>query len=135
MTPLFLIIYVYFYIAKALKYKAHKLSKNFFNKLKLITVDGQGRSGLSTSAQGLDIVFVMDYSQSVGKKNFEKAVAFVKSVIDQFGLSSSEEGTHVAVIVFADESRLIFNLKSQKVYEKKIALEELGNIYIYIYII
>eukprot|EP00794_Sanderia_malayensis_P015641 gene15641-17220_t len=113
---------------EALAHKAKKLSENFVDKLKVLTVDGKGRSGLSRSAQGLDLVFALDYSQSVGKVNFKKAVDFTRSMIEQFGLSSSDEGTHVAIVVFSDTPKLIFNLKSQKVFEKEVALRELENL-------
>ena len=111
---------------EALNHKAKQLSKNFINKLKLLTVDGRGRSGHSSTAQGLDLVFVLDYSESVGRSNFKKAIDFVESMIDYFGFSATREGTHVALIVFADEPKLIFNLLSEKVYEKKIALDTLS---------
>lgn len=117
---------LFYFSDEALNHKAKQLSKNFVNRLKLLTVDGRGRSGHSSSAQGLDLVFVLDYSESVGRKNFEKAIEFVESMIDFFGLSSTKEGTHVALIVFADEPKLIFNLLSEKVYKKRIALETLS---------
>lgn len=117
---------MFYFSDEALNHKAKQLSKNFVNRLKLLTVDGRGRSGHSSSAQGLDLVFVLDYSESVGRKNFEKAIEFVESMIDFFGLSSTKEGTHVALIVFADEPKLIFNLLSEKVYKKRIALETLS---------
>ncbi len=115
------------FTAESLKLKAHGLREHFLNKLKLMTVDSQARSaGLSPTAQGLDLVFAIDYSESVGKSNFKKAVEFVRSLVEHFGLSSTEDGTHVAVVVFSSQARLIFNLKSQKVFDKNVALEELG---------
>ena len=105
--------------------KAQIFKKNFINKLKVLTVSGQGRSSLVSSAQGMDLVFLLDYSESVGKANFKKSLDFVDAMIEYFGISAVREGTHVAVIVFANKPKLIFNLESEKVYEKKVALEEL----------
>ena len=120
------LVFCLFSSAEAVKYQAKDLRRNFVDRLKLLTTDGQGRSGLSKSAQGLDLVFVLDYSASVGKKNFRKAIAFTKSMINEFGLSETSEGTHVAVIVFGSEPKLIFNLMSEKVWKKHIAIEEIG---------
>ena len=73
----------------------------------------------------MDLVFLLDYSESVGKANFKKSLDFVDGMIEYFGISAVREGTHVAVIVFANEPKLIFNLESERVYEKKVAIEEL----------
>ena len=73
----------------------------------------------------MDLVFLLDYSESVGKVNFKKSMDFVDGMIEYFGISAVREGTHVAVIVFANEPKLIFNLESQRVYEKDVAIEEL----------
>lgn len=110
--------------------KAEQLKKSFINRLKLLTVSGQGRSGLVNTAQGMDLVFLIDYSDSVGKGNFKRSLDFVDSMIEHFGLSSSNEGTHVAVIVFSDKPTLIFNLQSERVYEKEVALEELSKFFV-----
>jgi len=108
--------------------KAQTIKKNFVNKLKVLTVSGRGRSSLVSSAQGMDLVFLLDYSESVGKVNFKKSMDFVDGMIEYFGISAVREGTHVAVIVFANEPKLIFNLESQRVYEKDVAIEELSHI-------
>ena len=73
----------------------------------------------------MDLVFLLDYSESVGEANFKKSLEFVDAMIEYFGISAVKEGTHVAIIVFANRPKLIFNLESEKVYEKKVALEEL----------
>ena len=113
------------FLDEALLNKAERFKKNFVNKLKVLTISGQGRSSLVSKAQGMDLVFLLDYSESVGQANFNRALDFVDSMIEYFGISSVREGTHVAVIVFAERPKLIFNLESTRVYEKKVALEEL----------
>eukprot|EP00795_Rhopilema_esculentum_P010789 gene10789-19588_t len=114
---------------EALKVDAQRLKKTFVNRLKLLTVDGRGRSaGFSSAARGIDLIFLIDVSDSVGRKNFERSLDFVESMVEYFGISSSEKGTHVALIVFANEAKIIFNLKDDRVYEKKIAKEELANL-------
>lgn len=110
---------------EALLTKAHELKRSFINKLKLLTVSGQGRSSLVSSAQGVDLVFLLDYSDSVGKTNFERALDFVHSMIEYFGISAAPEGTHVAVIAFADKPKLLFNLNSEKVFQRSVAMKEL----------
>ena len=87
----------------------------------------------------MDLVFLLDHSESVGEANFKKSLDFVDSMIEYFGISAVREGTHVAVIVFANQPKLIFNLESEKVYEKEVAIEELCEFvisyFLYIYFV
>ena len=118
---------MFFLLDEALKVDAQRLKKTFVNRLKLLTVDGRGRSaGFSSAARGIDLIFMIDVSDSVGRKNFERSLDFVENMVEYFGISSSEKGTHVALIVFANEAKVIFNLKDERIYDKKIAKEELG---------
>ena len=56
----------------------------------------------------MDLVFVLDNSQSVGRTNFEKAKDFVKRVIDVFNIGVN--GTHVSVVTYDTDTHIEFNL-------------------------
>ena len=84
------------------------------------------RAGLSAGASGLDLVFVFDSSASVGKANFQKGIAFAKTIIDEFGISNSTSGTRVAVVTFSSTAKIIFNLKTNAMLNKDEAIEVLG---------
>ena len=109
-----------------LKKVADNLRRHFVDKLELITTDSRARSGLSSGASGLDLVFVFDSSASVGQNNFRKGIAFAKTIIDEFGISASPMGTRIAVITFDTTAKLIFNLVSNRIVDKDAAIQQLG---------
>ncbi|XP_031565766.1 complement factor B-like [Actinia tenebrosa] len=111
-----------------LKNAANGLRRHFVNKLELLTTDSRARSGLSSGAAGLDLVFVFDSSASVGSINFRKGIEFARTIIEEFGISTSPTGTRVAVVVFSNEARVIFNLKSNRIVDKDIAIITLANL-------
>lgn len=71
-------------------------------------------------------MFVFDSSASVGNKNFQKGIAFAKTIIDEFGISSSSMGTRVAVVTFSSTAKVIFNLKTNAMPNKDEAIATLG---------
>jgi Mg-chelatase subunit ChlD len=71
-------------------------------------------------------VFVFDSSASVGSTNFRKGVEFARTIIEEFGVSASPTGTRVAVIVFSNAAQVIFNLQSNRIVDKDIAITTLG---------
>ena len=105
---------------------AESLRKHFIDKLSWTTTDSLARAGLSSGAGGLDLVFVFDSSASVGNKNFQKGIAFAKTIIDEFGISSSSMGTRVAVVTFSSTAKVIFNLKTNAMPNKNEAIATLG---------
>ena len=54
----------------------------------------------------MDLGILIDASGSVGRKNFQKVIDFVKSLVSFFPLYRS--GTRVGVMVFHSRSRVIF---------------------------
>ena len=55
----------------------------------------------------MDLLFVIDGSGSIessGKGNFDKVKNFVEDLITSFGVS--KEGTHVAIIVYSDQTKV-----------------------------
>nr|BAH22727.1 complement factor B precursor [Nematostella vectensis] len=111
-----------------LRRAADGLRMHFINKLELLTTDSRVRSGLSSGAAGLDLVFVFDSSASVGEDNFRKGIQFARTIIDEFGISATPSGTRVAVIVFSDAAQVIFNLKSNRIVDKEEAVRRLENL-------
>ena len=59
---------------------------------------------------GLDVVFVLDASGSVGSINFERMKDTVENIVSS--LTIGEDKTRIAVVVFSDFATLIFNLNS-----------------------
>ena len=108
---------------RSLKKVAENLRKHFIDKLSWTTTDSLARAGLSSGAGGLDLVFVFDSSASVGQKNFQKGIAFAKTIIDEFGISNSSMGTRVAVVTFSSTAKVIFNLKTNAMPNKTKPLQ------------
>ncbi|CAH3017095.1 unnamed protein product [Porites evermanni] len=113
---------------RGLQRVAESLRRHFIDKLSWSTSDSFARSGLSSGAEGLDLVFVFDSSASVGKANFKKGIAFAKTIIDEFGISSSPSGTRVAVVIFSSTARVVFNLQTNAMPNKDRAIEVLENL-------
>lgn len=113
---------------KNLKRVADDLRRHFVDKMELLTSDSRARSGLSSGAAGLDLVFVFDSSASVGTSNFRKGIAFAKTIIDEFGISGSPMGTRVAVVTFDTTARIVFNLVTNKIVNKAEAIRQLENL-------
>ena len=76
-------------------------------------------------------MFVFDSSASVGKANFKKGIAFAKTIIDEFGISSSPSGTRVAVVIFSSTARVVFNLQTNAMPNKDRAIEVLGKFFVF----
>jgi len=104
------------------------LRRHFIDKLSWKTSDSLARAGLSSGADGLDLVFVFDSSASVGKANFKKGIAFAKTIIDEFGISASPTGTRVAVVTFSSTAKVIFNLQTNAMPNKEVAIATLENL-------
>lgn len=113
---------------RSLQMVASNLRRHFINKLSRQTSDSLGRAGLSSGAGGLDLVFAFDSSASVGLENFKKGIDFAKTIIDEFGVSKSETGTRVAVVVFSSKAEVIFNLKTNTMPSKEEGIEILANL-------
>lgn len=111
---------------RGLRQVAANLRRNFVDKYALLTSDSRARSGLSSGAAGLDLVFVFDSSASVGTHNFRKGIHFAKMIIDEFGISESPTGTRVAVVVFSSQARVIYNLQTSKMPSKEEGIQKLG---------
>ncbi|XP_046845122.1 sushi, von Willebrand factor type A, EGF and pentraxin domain-containing protein 1-like [Xenia sp. Carnegie-2017] len=107
---------------------AENLRKNFVNKFNLVTVDSRARIGISSGASGLDFVFVLDSSASVGETNFKRGIEFVQTIIKEYGVSSKPQGTRVAIVTFNSVASIKFNLATNVITETSQAMKELGNI-------
>ncbi|XP_031574709.1 complement C2-like isoform X2 [Actinia tenebrosa] len=58
---------------------------------------------------GLDVLFVLDASSSIKRKDFKLAKEFAIAIVRQLGATWKPKGTRIAVIVFATEPALVFN--------------------------
>ena len=47
---------------------------------------------LAVGKSGLDIIFALDVSSSIGKKSLETAKKFIKLLVKTFGISSQKDG-------------------------------------------
>lgn len=113
---------------QGLKRVADRLREHFIDKLSWMTTDSLARAGLSSGAGGLDLVFVFDSSASVGNTNFKKGITFAKTIIDEFGISTSPMGTRVAVVTFSSTAKVIFNLQTNAMANKTEAIKTLGRL-------
>lgn len=96
------------------------------NKFGLVTVDSRARSGISSGASGLDFIFVLDSSASVGKTNFRRGIEFVQTIIQEYGVSTKPQGTRVAIVTFNAAATVRFNLATKVMNNTNQAMKELG---------
>ena len=109
-----------------LKEVADNLRKNLVNKFSLVTVDSRARVGISSGASGLDFVFVLDSSASVGKTNFQRGIEFVRTIIKEFKVSTKPQGTRMAIVTFNAAAEVKFNLATNVMNDTDQAMRELG---------
>lgn len=109
-----------------LKEVADNLRKNLVNKFSLVTVDSRARAGISSGAAGLDFVFILDSSASVGKTNFKRGIQFVQTIIRQYGVTTKPQGTRVAIVTFNAAAEIRFNLATNVMNNTNQAMKELG---------
>lgn len=108
------------------------MKKNLVDKFGHVTVDSRARAGISSGASGLDFVFVLDSSASVGQANFKRGIEFVKTIIKDFGVSTKKQGTRVAIVTFNAVATVRFNLATNIMNDTDHATNELGKIQSYI---
>lgn len=111
-----------------LKDVADNLRKHLVNKFGLVTTDSRARAGISSGASGLDFVFVLDSSASVGQTNFKRGIEFAQTIIGEYGVSTKPQGTRVAIVTFNSQAEVKFNLKTNVMNDTDQAMKELGNI-------
>ncbi|XP_067876037.1 von Willebrand factor A domain-containing protein 2-like [Heterodontus francisci] len=61
-------------------------------------------------SKSLDLVFAVDASGNVGRQNFRQIKGFVRNVISQFDID--KELTQVAMVIYSNKPRTLFNLDS-----------------------
>ncbi|CAB3991250.1 complement factor B-like [Paramuricea clavata] len=77
---------------------------------------------------GVDFVFVLDSSASVGKTNFRRGIELVKTIVKEYGVSTKPRGTRVAIVTFNAAAEIKFNLATNVINDTDQAMRELGNI-------
>ncbi|XP_022079888.1 integrin alpha-11-like isoform X2 [Acanthaster planci] len=91
--------------------------ENFTRKVENLESEG-------CSVKGIDLVFVLDGSGSVGSANFEKTKSFVSNVVDAFEIGADQ--TRVGVIKYSSSVTVEFHLIT---YSSKALLKQaIGNI-------
>ena len=73
---------------------------------------------------GLDMVFVLDASGSIGPINFESMKQTLEDIVSE--LNIGPDTTRVAVVVFSSSASLIFNLN--RYTDKETLIEAIGDI-------
>ncbi|KAI8496669.1 carbohydrate binding [Branchiostoma belcheri] len=92
---------------------AGSLKEDFVDRIKAFTNSSRGRSSLgrlSRGSAGLDLVFALDTSSSIDTVDFNRAIQFTRSIINEFGVTNREGGTQVALVTFGSEAQLEWNL-------------------------
>ena len=98
------------------------------NKFGLVTIDSRARAGISSGASGLDFVFVLDSSASVGRVNFKRGIKFVETIIREYGVSRKPQGTRVAIVTFQSTATVQHNLESNVIQNINQSMEALGRV-------
>ena len=62
----------------------------------------------SEGNNNIDLVFLLDGSNDITEDDFRRSLRFVELLAKSFGVSSGE--THVALVIYADDSQTIFDL-------------------------
>ena len=62
----------------------------------------------SEGNNNIDLVFLLDGSNDITEDDFRRSLRFVELLAKSFGVSSEE--THVALVIYADDSQTIFDL-------------------------
>ncbi|XP_048588340.1 uncharacterized protein LOC5512415 isoform X2 [Nematostella vectensis] len=99
--------------------------KRIDSTVKLVVTDAPAPTATPSPATSppcrasVDLVFLIDGSSSIeqfGKGNFLFCLNFVKRMAQSFEVSSS--GTHVAVVLYYDSSKIVFNLNDYKTIDE-----------------
>lgn len=90
------------------------------------------QSKLAVGKSGLDIIFALDVSSSIGDKSLETAKDFIKLLVKTFGVSphadGGKNGTRVAFITFASKANTTFNLNDPRVRSPEKVFEKIDSI-------
>ncbi|XP_066294922.1 uncharacterized protein [Branchiostoma lanceolatum] len=92
---------------------AASLKEDFVDRIKSFTNSSRGRNSLgrlSRGSAGLDLVFALDKSSSIDAVDFNRAIQFTRSIINEFGVTNREGGTQVALVTFGSQAQLEWNL-------------------------
>ncbi|CAH1270981.1 F2 [Branchiostoma lanceolatum] len=92
---------------------AASLKEDFVDRIKSFTNSSRGRNflgRLSRGSAGLDLVFALDKSSSIDAVDFNRAIQFTRSIINEFGVTNREGGTQVALVTFGSQAQLEWNL-------------------------
>ena len=71
---------------------------------------------ISACRQGADVVFALDSSGSIGRKNYQKEVDFVREVIHGLNLNSD---SRVGVVVYSNTPSILMSLNQ---YSNKMSV-------------
>jgi len=75
----------------------------------------RGRSINLDQTNGLDIIFMIDSSSSIGKDKFPLALKFTEFLIEKFGVDYGPGGTRIAAITYNTRADLVYNLGDPRV--------------------
>lgn len=79
--------------------------------------------GLKCRENPLELVFVIDSSESVGPENFELVKDFVNALIDQ--VSVSREASHVGVVLYSHVNMVVAGLQQSSQTDIKAAIRQM----------
>ena len=78
---------------------------------------------ISACNVNLDIIFAVDCSGTVGEKNFQLMIDFIKSQVQSLPVNNSPQGTRIGVVSFGSTSKVKLDLN--KYTEKDLVLNAL----------
>eukprot|EP00795_Rhopilema_esculentum_P010617 gene10617-19356_t len=91
-------------------------------------IKSRGRSLSLNNPDGLDLIFLIDSSSSIGQKNFDLTLEFICEIIVKFGVDYGKGGTRVAAVTFSTKAYLVYNLGDASVDTATRACEITRNI-------
>ena len=92
----------------------------------LIFPDPLQEDSRAGTLSGLDFVFLLDSSASVGPTNFRRGIKFVETIIRQYGVSTKPQGTRVAIITFQSTPQIWHNLQTNVIQNIDELMKALG---------
>lgn len=119
---------------KTVEDMANLISDELIDTLSSATATSEDgvQSKLAVGKSGLDIIFALDVSSSIGEKSLETAKSFIKLLVKTFGVSSradgGKNGTRVAFITFASKANITFNLNDPNVRSVEKAFQKIDSI-------
>lgn len=113
---------------------ANLIEDKMISKLSSATATSEDsvQTKLAVGKSGLDIIFALDVSSSIGDNSLKIAKDFIKLLVKTFGVSPNKDGgkngTRVALVTFSSKAKTVFNLDDDNVRSKEAVFKEVEKV-------